>query len=373
MSVVTGKPVVLTAEASASADARRGGSVPQLYLSARYCATNCDKLVAFVLCHPAGDFTKHYLLPYLEKHGGACLGLATRFVNNELELTMEQCIQDLGLAVAFLRAQGFEKVVLVGNSGGGSLSSLYQAEAEKPSITTYPDGESFVMGALGEADAIILLSAHPGRAEALTSYLDPAIFDETNPTLRNPDLDLFVERHVPFDRDWLARYRAAQIARNRRLSEHALSALSALRRQVSGPRDQIMIIHGTGADPAFIDVTLDPNGRKARDLELTRRLNDSHLSMGRVSTMRSWLSQWSIDYTRADGPARMGETNVPVLAISYGNDELVLPSQMQRYVDAAAGRSEFEILEGASHFMVGQESLKDLLAERLVRWARTSL
>src|SRR5688572_28957926 len=130
MAIVPGKTVVLAGKAAASTDTRRGGAIFPLFLGARLCDEGCDKRVAFVLCHPAGDFTKHYLLPYLERNGGACLGVATRFINNEVELTMEQCVQDLGRAVDFLREQGYEKVVLVGNSGGGSICSHYQAEAE---------------------------------------------------------------------------------------------------------------------------------------------------------------------------------------------------------------------------------------------------
>jgi pimeloyl-ACP methyl ester carboxylesterase len=373
MTIVTGKTVTLTGRATASTDARRGGLAFPLFLGARLCDSGCDKRVAFVLCHPAGDFTKHYLLPYLEQSGGACLGVATRFINNEVELTMEQCVQDLGRAVEFLREQGYERVVLIGNSGGGSISSLYQAEAENPSITTFPDGAPFEMGPLPKADAIILLSAHPGRAEALTAYLDPAIIDEHDPSLRDPALDLFTDRPVPYDRNWISTYRAAQVARNRRLSQHALATLAALRANPSGPSDRLLVVHGTGADPAFIDVTLDPNARQPRTMALTRQLNQSHMSMGRLSTMRTWLSQWSLDHTRANGPACLARTRVPVLAMRHGNDELVLPSQMQSYIDAAGSRCQEEVLEGATHFMVGQDALKDQLAKRLVAWARKAI
>jgi len=373
MAIVTGKTVTLAGKATASTDTRRGGATFPLFLGARLCDEGCDKRIAFVLCHPAGDFSKHYLLPFLQRNGGACLGVATRFINNEVELTMEQCVQDLGRAVDFLREQGYQKVVLIGNSGGGSISSLYQAEAENPFITTYPDGAPFEMGPLSKADGIALLSAHPGRAEALTAYLDPAIIDEHDPSLRDPALDLFTDRPVPYDRDWIATYRAAQVARNRRLSQQALATLAALRSNPSGPSDRILVVHGTGADPAYIDVTLDPNARKPRSVELSRQLNASHMSMGRLSTMRTWLSQWSVDHTRANGPACIARTSVPVLAMSFGNDELVLPSQMQRYVDAAGDRCRDEVLEGASHFMVGQEVLKDQLAKRLIAWAQETI
>ena len=228
--MVNGKSVTLVGRATSSSDTRRGGAAFPLFLGARLCDEGCDQRIAFVLCHPAGDFTKHYLRPYLQQNGAAALGVATRFNNNEVELTMEQCVQDLGRAVAFLREQGYEKVVLIGNSGGGSLVSLYQAEAESPSITTFPDGTPFEMGPLAKADAIILLSAHAGRAETLTAYLDPAILDEHDPSLRDPKLDLFCNRPLPYDRAWIATYRAAQVARNRRLSQQALATLEALRR-----------------------------------------------------------------------------------------------------------------------------------------------
>ena len=41
-------------------------------------------------------------------------------------LLMERVIQDLGAGVQFLRAQGYDKIVLVGNPGGASLSAFYQ-------------------------------------------------------------------------------------------------------------------------------------------------------------------------------------------------------------------------------------------------------
>jgi pimeloyl-ACP methyl ester carboxylesterase len=373
MSVVHGKSVTLLGPPSVSTDARRGGAAFPVYLGARLCEEGCDQRVAFVLCHPAGDFSKHYLLPFLERHGGACLGVATRYINNDLELTMEQCAQDLGRAVSFLRERGYEKVVLVGNSGGGSLSCFYQAQAENPSVTAFPDGALFEMGPLVKADAIVLMSAHPGRAEALTEWLDPAIIDEHDPTVRDPELDLFVPRPIPFDREWIRQYRAAQAARNRRISAHALATLKALRSQRSGPSDRVLVVYGTGADPGFLDLSLDPNGRRARSLELTRALNESHLSMGRLSTLRTWLSQWSLDHTRANGPACLARTRVPVLAISFEKDEIVFPSQMQRYVAAAGNRCHAEVLPEATHFMLGQDEVKDRLARRLVSWARSSL
>src|SRR3990167_4430722 len=108
MGIVSGVPVVLSRPPIAGADARRGGKAFEVFLNARLCEDGGDRRLAFVLCHPTGDFTRHYLLPHLAHHGGACLGLTTRFDNNETELTMEQCVEDLSCAVRFLRERGYE-------------------------------------------------------------------------------------------------------------------------------------------------------------------------------------------------------------------------------------------------------------------------
>ena len=373
MGIVSGVPVVLSRPPIAGADARRGGKAFEVFLNARLCEDGGDRRLAFVLCHPTGDFTRHYLLPHLAHHGGACLGLTTRFDNNETELTMEQCVEDLSCAVRFLRERGYEKVVLIGNSGGGSLSCLYQAEAEDPTLKDYPDGTPLDLGDLPRADGIVILSAHASRAETLTEWLDPAIIYEVDPGLRDPDLDLFCKRPLPFDTDWIKFYREAQLARSRRISAYALATLKALRSMPDGPTDRLMLVHGTGADPRFIDITLDTNGRTARPLELARRLNQSHYSMGRVTTMRTWLSQWSVDHSRADGPACLARTSVPVLAVTYEQDEIVFPSHMKRYAEAARGRCTEQVLDGATHFMIGLDDLKDRLAQQIVSWAKEAL
>jgi hypothetical protein len=67
------------------------------------------------------------------------------------------------------RARGYEKVILVGWSGGGSLSLFYQAEAEAPSITATPAGDAvdLTQAGLEPADGVIFIAANLSRAETL--------------------------------------------------------------------------------------------------------------------------------------------------------------------------------------------------------------
>src|SRR4051812_15466732 len=78
-----------------------------------------DKKVAAIVMHPVSNFMGHYLISPLRERGITCLGLNSRYVNNDTTLLMERVIQDLGAGVKWLRSQGYKKVILVGNSGGG--------------------------------------------------------------------------------------------------------------------------------------------------------------------------------------------------------------------------------------------------------------
>ena len=137
---------------------------PQVY--GRLAAEGCDRRVAFVVIHPTSNFMGHYLIGPMQQRGRAILALNTRYVANDVALIMERAIQDLGAGIRFLRQRGYERIVLCGNSGGGSLAAFYQAEAEHLSITTTPDGAPFELRPeqLPPVDGLAMLAAHPGRA-----------------------------------------------------------------------------------------------------------------------------------------------------------------------------------------------------------------
>src|SRR5262249_42939201 len=81
----------------------------------------------------------------------------------------DRALVDVGQGVAWLRAHGAETVVLLGNSGGGSLMAAYNAQVQGDVITS-----SFGIPVLPEVnqllpgDLYVSLAAHPGRPEVLT-------------------------------------------------------------------------------------------------------------------------------------------------------------------------------------------------------------
>src|SRR5262249_8514453 len=84
-----------------------------------------DPDVAVLAMHPRVDFNRHYLAPGLAAAGYAFLGAPTRYLNHDADALHERLLCDVAAAIRALRARGFAKVVLLGNSGGGSLFAFY--------------------------------------------------------------------------------------------------------------------------------------------------------------------------------------------------------------------------------------------------------
>ncbi len=367
--------VVLDVAAGTRSDSQSGLQVLAPKIFGRLADEGCGKDVAFVVIHPSSNFLGHYLIEPLQRRGRAILALNTRFMANDTTLTMERAIQDLGAGIRFLRAQGYRRIVLLGNSGGGSLAAFYQSEAEQLSITTTPDGQPFALtpADLPPVDAIALLAAHPGRAHTFTDWMDAAVLDEADPGPTDPALDMFNPANgPPYDSAWLVRYRAAQAARNDRITDWALAQLRALEADPDPEhaKDAPFIIHRTAADPRFMDLTIDPSDRAAGAARGTARAsNAAAIGLGRLCTLRSFLSQWSRRLTRAYGPDCIARTSVPVLAVQYSADSIVFTSQFQEWLDALGPRATPHVVKGATHHMHGQPALVEALADTLVEWA----
>lgn len=331
--------------------------------------------VALVLCHPTANFLGHYALAGLAERGFGAIGLTTRYVGNDTSLIMENCLVDMAGMVRHLYERGYERVVLVGNSGGGSIAPYYQAQAVSPSVTSPPGGgPDLTREGLVPVDGIVLLNAHPSRARLSAEWLDPAIIDESRPFERDPTLDMFDPANgPPYPVEFVARYRAAQLQRNRRISEWAeaqLRRLTGESERWGGLDDLAFVVHGTCADLRFLDTAVDPNDRRPGSTPWGAPQAANYLPAGisRVSTLRSWLNQWSIDHSLADALRWLPELTVPVAVVLGTADPTVTPSMARAmYESATAARvRELHLVKGATHYFEGQP---ELLAEALDRIA----
>ena len=92
--------------------------------------------VALIASHYNVDFAEHYLAPWFARAGFGFLGWNTRFRGAEDLFILEHALIDIGVGVRWLREQaGVETIVILGNSGGGSLMGAYQGEAIRPTLT----------------------------------------------------------------------------------------------------------------------------------------------------------------------------------------------------------------------------------------------
>ena len=322
--------------------------------------TPSDTIVIFM--HPMGIM--HYLpLPgALAAAGIHVLSAVSRYPNNDSALIMEKVAIDLGKWVAYAKMKlGYDKVILGGWSGGGSLSLFYQAEAEGSRVTATPAGDAPDLTAAGltPADGVMLLAAHVSRAHTLTEWLDPSVIDEADPARRAAAWNLYDPAcaQPPYSTDFLAEFRARQLARSRRIDAWALETLADVKARQGEHGEQAFVVHGTMADPRWLDPAVDPNDRVPGRCYLgdPRLINDSPGGLGRFSTLRSWLSQWSHDHSNADGVACGARISVPVLVIGNSADDACTPSHTQRLYDSVAQvERQLHIVEGATHYYANQ-------------------
>jgi hypothetical protein len=331
------------------------------------------KNIAAIVIHPTSNFMAHYLMGLLPAAGISLLALNTRYLGNDSQLIFERVIADLGAGVRFLRDKGFDKVILLGNSGGASTVAFYQTEAENLTLTDTPAGDPVTLSPddLPPADGIALFGAHPGRALVLEKWLDASVTDEADSLSRDPALDIYDPANgPPFSADFVAALRAAQTARSTRITAWVRQRLAAIRAIPEGPRDEGFVVHRTCADPRLLDPLLDANDR-APDMVWgdPRTLNQSVNDVARFTTLTSWLSQWSLE-SRAHGPACITQTSVPVLNVEFTADTNVLPSDIAMWTAALGDRQTLHRLIGGTHFLIGQPDHRQTLTAMITDWTR---
>lgn len=344
---------------------------------------------AVILAHPRADFAQHYSIPFWVEAGFAAFAQNTRYLNNDYTMIHENLLLDLAAGIRYLREErGFAHIVMIGNSGGGSLFSYYDAEARKPVGSRVkappgggpPDLNKFEMPV---ADGMILLAAHPGQGRVLTGALDAAVTDENDPFASDASLDMYDERNgfrAPpaesrYDREWLTRYRAAQHARAaridaiaRRFIEEASSARAATRaadfagasaeyrmqrqRHAMGPR--IMVVYRTQANPAYLDLTIDPSERTVGSIFSPRPdlFNYHPIGLGHVVTPDAWLSTWSGPSSYANLERNLPRVTVPTLVVGAMADQDIFVADVRaEYELSGAADKRIEFIDGAEHFM----------------------
>src|SRR5271155_2231308 len=138
------------------------------------------------LMHPRTDQTQAYNILPLVKAGFGVLGRNGRWPNNDVATLHEPLVLDVAAGVRFLLDQECEQVVLLGNSGGGTMATFYQwqARAQKGERLTHtPAGHPFDLNEfdLPAAGAVVIFGGHIGEGLLLSQLIDPAAVDQNDP------------------------------------------------------------------------------------------------------------------------------------------------------------------------------------------------
>lgn len=327
--------------------------------------------------HPVGGGSFLPLVSALAHGGRHVIYCNTRYRGNDSALILEKCVLDLGACIADLKKRfGYDKVILGGWSGGGSLSLFYQDQAEHPTITHTPSGDpvDLVGAGLQPADGIMLLAAHISRSVTMTEWLDPSITDEDKPFERDPSLNLYDPNcpdKPPFSDAFVARFRAAQIARNRRITARVKAQLEAFRAAGDPNMERPFTVYGTMADVRWMDPAQEPSDRKPYTCYLgdPRLVNDGSVGLARHTNLRSWLSQWSYDESPANGVLNARRISRPVLVINNTADLACTPSHAQRLFDAVATTDKHLVhIKDADHYYAERPDLLPQAVAAVETW-----
>jgi pimeloyl-ACP methyl ester carboxylesterase len=326
---------------------------------------------AFIATHYNVDFAEHYLASYLAERGFGFLGWNTRFRGNEASFLLDHALAEIGIGVRWLREHaGAERVVLLGNSGGGSLMAAYQSQALEPNVTPVTGMRPLpALDDLPPGDLFIALAAHSGRPEVLTSWLDPSVTEEIDPLSVDPALDPYDPANgPPFSPAFQSRYRAAQRDRNERVTDWALAELARLAN--SRARDRLFTLPRTWADLRMIDPAIEPSDRRpcwcyAGD---PMRANYGVFGIGTVSTLRTWLSMWSLRTSQCTAAPHLARITVPSLVIHATADTGVYESDARALHDALAAPDKRLELLSADHYLQEPAGARTYAADLIADW-----
>jgi len=323
--------------------------------------------VAFIATHHVVDFTDHYMAAPLAQRGFGFLGWNTRYRGDGAYFKLEHALLDIGVGVKWLRdVAGVDTVVLLGNSGGGSLMATYQAQASNPDTLGGSD-----VGELSPGDFYVSVNSHQGRPDVLTAWMDPAVVDESDLLATDPSLDMFdPDNGPPYAEEFIARYRDAQRDRNHRITAWAREELARLHE--IGISDRMFLVNRLWADLRFLDLGIDPSDRRRGCYwGEPKAANYGSFGIATSCTLRSWLSMWSLETAQCRGGEHLRNIDVPSLVVQSMGDQGVFPSDARAIFESlGAADKTFQLVRGAHYFEGDDSALKDVI-EVIAAWTTT--
>ena len=363
-----------------------------------YAAGRSD--VVACIMHPREFLATHYLVPELLAAGYSVFTQTSRAVGSDLRLEHEITLLDVAAGMSFLRETGFKRIVLIGNSGGASLYSLYNEQSlrsPEDRLARTPGGRSTGLAqvTMPQADGIVLVSPHPGQGVVLMNCIDPSVVNEADPLAIDPSLDFLDPANgyasgpdgARYDNNFVGLYREAQRSRVERLDATARNLiderLGARKRgkaggsredRIRGAHTTAMTIWRTDADLRCWDLSLDPSDRAIGSIWSNDpyATNFGVVGFARFCTPEAWLSTWSGITSQANMFRTSAAIEQPLLLIEYSGDQVVFPGDVERIVSAVpSGDISRHSFRGDHHgqpLIAGEAPGRALAGEAIRKW-----
>ena len=307
------------------------------------------------IMHPREFLATHYMIPPLIEAGYGVFTQTPRAVGNDLRLEHEVALLDVAAGMTFLQTLGAARIVLLGNSGGSGLYCLYNEQsllAPAQRLERTPGGRPVPLAKadMPVADAVVLLSPHPGQGRLLMNAIDPSVQDEDDPFSVDAQLDPFSAANgfadapagVHYAPEFIERYRRAQRSRVERLDAIARERIAErLAARKSGDRrrgayQSVMTVWRTDADLRCWDLRLDPSDRNFGSLWGRDPFQSNYgvIGFARLCTPESWLSTWSGVSSKAALSRTAPAIQQPAFMVHYTGDQTLFPGDAKEIFDA---------------------------------------
>ena len=127
--------------------------------------------------------------------------------------------------------------------------------------------------------------------------------------------------------------------RNQRITDWCKAELKRL--NAAGIPDYLFPLIRAWADLRFMDGTIDPSDRAVPgcyrgDPAVANR----GFGLGRACTLRSWLSMWSLETSKCQGPEQLAKFAIPALVIQSRADKGVFLSDAKKMFDAVGSKDK---------------------------------
>jgi hypothetical protein len=354
------------------------------------------------LMHPREMVVTHYLVPDVLDAGFACWVQGPRSIGNDLRLEHELALLDVAAGMNQLRELAFEKIVLIGNSGGAGLYVFYNQQAllaPEKRIARTPGGRPSGLdkAVMPAPDGLIFVSPHPGQGALLMAGIDPSVIDESDPLRFDDALNPFSPANgykrppesSSYAPDFITRYRAAQRERVARIDAYARGLIdermAARKRFKEQPNREdrlksgyapIFTVWRTDADLRCWDTSLDPSDRYLGSLwggdPITSNLGS--VGFGRVVTPESWLSTWSGLSSNASFAKCGGSVEQPALVVEFSGDNCVFPADLNAMFDAFPSSRKSRVKVRGNHhgqpLAEGEESGQLIAGRAIQSWLK---